>query len=244
MEYIRLVLSLVTFFSTLAGGFFTLKLKGNKVHYFIAFSAGTLVSISFLDLLPESVSIAANNSISLPLIFIVVLVGFLAYHLLEKVILIHSHSQEDESHEHNVGFLGGSALVLHSFLDGVAIGTAFQANFQLGIIIAFAVIFHDFADGLNTVTVLLKNNSSRKKAVAFLFLDATAPVIGAFSTLLFTIPEYFLAFILAWFVGEFLYLGATDMLPSAHRLKSSLKTVLATLIGVALIFILTRFLNF
>lgn len=244
MDFLRILLPIITFFSTLAGGLFTLNFKG-KTHYFLAFSAGTLLAISFLDLLPESSNIALANNVSLPLIYGIVLLGFVVYHLLEKLILIHSHSQEgEEKHEHKIGTLGGSALIFHSFLDGVAIGTAFQANFELGLLVALAVILHDFADGLNTVTILLKSKSSRKKALTFLFFDAIAPVIGSASTLLFSIPEYFLAFLLAWFVGEFLYLGATDLLPSAHELKSSRKTVLATLLGMLLIFLLTRILNF
>ncbi len=227
----------------MAGGLFTLKYK-SKLHYFLAFSAGTLMAIAFLDLLPESANIAIGNQVNLSLIFMTVLGGFIIYHLLEKLILIHSHSDEEGEHEHNFGVFGSSGLIFHSLLDGVAIGTAFQANFDLGIIVALAVILHDFADGLNTVTMLLKSKSSRKKVITFLVFDALAPVIGAFSTFLFSMPEYVLAFILAAFVGEFIYLGATHMLPSAHEMKSSKKTVLATLAGVALIFILTRFLTF
>ncbi|HET7152659.1 MAG TPA: ZIP family metal transporter [Candidatus Kapabacteria bacterium] len=243
MNAYRLILSVITFFSTMAGGLFTLRFK-SKLHYFLAFSAGTLVTISFLDLLPESSSIAQQNGVGLPAIFTAALIGFVVYHLLEKLILIHSHAQEEgESHEHVIGTMGGSALIVHSFLDGFAIGTGFQASFNLGLLVAMGVILHDFADGLNTVTFLLQAKSTRKRAITFLVADATAPVLGALLTYVFSIPVYWLAFILAWFVGEFLYLGAADLLPAAHQVRSSNKTILSTLFGVLVIWLLTGLLN-
>ncbi len=244
MELTQIVLSLIPFLSTLAGGLVTLHLRGRGTHYFLAFSAGTLVAISFLDLLPEAAGMAMRNSVGLGLVFMTVLAGFLTYHLLEKLIHIHTHAHAAPHEENAVGILGGSALVFHSFLDGVAIGTAFQASFSLGMLIALAVILHDFSDGVNTVTIMLKSGAANRKTLLFLGLDAIAPVVGASATLLLSIPEYLLAFLLAWFVGEFLYLGATDLLPSAHKLQSSAKTIAATFAGVALIFVLTRFLTF
>jgi ZIP family zinc transporter len=244
MNPLAILLPVATFFSTLAGGWFTLR-NQSKLNYFFAFSAGTLIAISFLDLLPESAALAAQNGIALSTIFFTVLAGFVVFHMLEKLILIHSHAQEEPGkHEHAVGTLGGSALIFHSFLDGVAIGIAFHADVKLGLLISFAVILHDFADGLNTVTLLLKSQSGTRKATVFLLLDALAPVAGALIALFVSIPEAALAFLLAWFVGEFIYLGATDMLPSAHSMKTSRSLVLATLAGVALIYALTRVLNF
>jgi zinc transporter ZupT len=48
---------------------------------------------------------------------------------------------------------------------------------------------------------------------------------------------------LAFFAGEFLYLGAADLLPEAHREKTSAKLVLATVLGIALIFATTQILR-
>ncbi len=237
---IVVVLSVITFGSTMAGGLFTLRYHA-KLHYFLAFSAGALVSIAFLDLLPGAASIALTTNTSLQNVFLTVVIGFVAYHLLEKLILIHTHAQEEGNHEHIIGALGGSAMIGHSLLDGVAIGTGFQTNVHLGMMIGLAVIMHDFADGTNTVSILLQSKARRKKTLLFLVFDAAAPMVGALSTLLFAMPLFWLAFLLAWFAGEFIYLGAADLLPSAHSLRSSKKTLIATLIGVLLVVFLTRF---
>ena len=69
-----------------------------------------------------------------------------------------------------------------------------------------AVIFHDFTDGINTVTLMLKNKQHVRKATIFLIMDALAPVLGVTVTSLIIINQTVLAIILAVFVGEFIYI--------------------------------------
>ena len=108
-------------------------------------------------------------------------------------------------------------------------------------LIALAVIFHDFPDGMNTVTLMLNHKNSTKKAKWCLLLDAVTPMLGAFSTLFFKLPENFLVLYLGFFAGFLLYIGASDILPEAHSKHSSIKTIGLTILGLVLIFIITRF---
>jgi ZIP family zinc transporter len=112
-----------------------------------------------------------------------------------------------------------------------------------GIIVAMAVICHDFSDGLNTVTVMLRSGNSIKSSMRMLLLDAIAPVLGVVSTLFFILPEQLLVYILPFFAGGFLYLGASDLLPEAHEKNPPLVTLTATLLGFAIILIVTWALN-
>ncbi len=111
----------------------------------------------------------------------------------------------------------------------------------MGILVAVAVISHDFSDGLNTVSLILAHKNTDKKALAFLFIDAIAPVLGGLSTLLFQLPKNILLLYLGFFAGFLLYIGASDILPEAHSQHSSYKTILMTIMGVLFIFIITRF---
>ena len=81
----------------------------------------------------------------------------------------------------------------------------------------FAVLAHDFADGLNTVTFMLATRNSRWRTIALLIVDAAAPVAGALLTNVIHIDSKLLAFQLAFFAGFLLYLGASDLLPEVHE---------------------------
>ena len=108
------------------------------------------------------------------------------------------------------------ALVGHSVMDGVGIGLAFQVSPAVGITVAIAVIAHDFCDGLNTVSLMLLHRHSTRSALRMLALDALAPVLGAASTLAFSVPPALLAPYLGFFAGFLLYIGVSDILPQAY----------------------------
>ena len=240
MEKLVIILAVATFLSTLIGGLVIIKFK-KYLHYFFAFAAGSLIAVSFLDLLPESLGIA--NSINFPVryIMLAVVFSFFFYSLLEKFFLTH-HEHHGDSHGHIMGPIGAGSLILHSFLDGVAIGAAFTVNASIGLIVAWAVIFHDFTDGINTITLMLKNKHHVKKAVVFLVMDALAPVLGILATTLIVIPENVLAIILAVFVDEFIYIGASSLLPEIKEHKSK-GLIGAMALGIILITILTSLLQ-
>ncbi len=105
----------------------------------------------------------------------------------------------------------------HSFMDGFAIGLGFHLDSHAGIIIAIAVLSHDFSDGINTFTIMRNAGNSNRSSIRMLILDAVAPILGAISTMFIKMPESFLVFILPFFAGGFLYLGAGDLLPEAHK---------------------------
>ena len=190
-----ILLSVGTFLSTLSGGLFSIKNKEN-MHKIMGFTAGVLVGVVFFDIFPEIISLINENGFSSTGVMVALVAGFLIFHILEKSILIH-HGHEDEYpiHKHpHVGIISGLALAGHSFMDGVGIGLGFQISSSVGLLVAFAVIAHDFTDGMNTVALVLSNKNSLNKARWFLLLDAAAPVLGVLSTFLFRVSENFLVF--------------------------------------------------
>jgi ZIP family zinc transporter len=175
---------------------------------------------------------------------IVIVAAFLFFHVLDRFLIFHAMGEGHVEHGlRTSGIVKAAGLAIHSFLDGVAIGAAFQVRFELGLVVALAVVFHDFSDGLNTVTVMLRSGSSSRTAFSWLFLDSVTLLLGATSTYMIPIPIYLVGFMLSFFVGEFLYLGAADLLPEAHRQGSSAMLVLATIAGVLIIFVTTQLLN-
>jgi len=88
-----------------------------------------------------------------------------------------------------------------------------------------------------------RSGSSTRSAFGWLFLDSVTPMIGAVVAFLAEIPLSIIAVILAFFTGEFLYLGATDLLPEAHRHRVSFKLLFATILGIAVIYTTTQLLH-
>jgi len=233
---LMIVLGLATFVFTLAGGAVAIKFK-RLLPFFFAFASGSLIAVSFFDILPESINIAESVNLPIKYVMLTIVLSFLLYSLIEKFFMTHHH-HEDEGHGHVMGPIGAGSLCVHSLLDGAAIGAAFAVNPAVGLVVAFAVLSHDFTDGINTVTLMLKNNHKIKHATLFLILDAIAPIIGILITSAFTIKPAVLALILAFFVGEFLYIGAANLLPETHKHHSKWITF-SMLFGAALIFIIT-----
>lgn len=237
-----ILFSFLAFTSTIFGGLFSLKNK-KSLHLIMSFTAGVLIAVCFFDILPEIFSIVSENKLDITPALIAIVAGFLVIHILEKIAVIHhAHEEEYADHKHpTVGLIGAGGLSFHSFLDGVGIGLGFQISSHIGLLIAIAVIAHDFSDGLNTVTLMLVNKNTTKKALMLLTVDALTPLLGVLSTRLFSIPNHVLILYLGFFAGFLLYIGASDLLPEAHNKHSSFKMIGLTILGVLFIFIITRF---
>src|SRR5712691_11915921 len=173
------VYALAAFAMTLAGGAFAFRYQ-RYLLYIMAFSSGLLIGVAFLDLVPEVAEIAFHEAVPIRWLMASVIAGFVAIFLLEKLTIIHSEKQHDApGHHHNVGLAGALGLSFHSFLDGLAIGVGFAAGPKVGMVVLLAVVAHDFADGLNTVTFMLATRNNAFRTGTLLLVDALAPVVGA-----------------------------------------------------------------
>lgn len=236
-----IALSAAAFVSTALGGAFALRFA-KSFRSILGLTAGVLLGVVGFDVLPELFALTQEHAIDPMRPMIALVAGFLLFHASEKLLLIH-HVQEDSyvSHHHpTVGVLSALALTGHSVMDGVGIGLGFQVSPRAGAMVALAVIAHDFADGLNTVTLMLTHGNRRGRALLALALDAAAPVAGAASTLLFHLPPLALALYLGFFAGFLLYIGAADILPEAHSEKSSAFTIVLTCVGAAFAYFVSR----
>lgn len=234
--------SLFTFISTFSGGLLALRFK-NRLHLIMGFAAGVILGVVSFDIFPEIISQVGETGINPVSPMIVLVIGFLLFHILEKSIVVHhAHENEYADHKHpHVGVLSALALAGHSFMDGVGIGLGFQINTALGFLVALAVVAHDFTDGMNTVTLMLTHKNTYSKTVGFLLLDALTPTLGALSTLFFQVSQTFLIMYLGFFAGFLLYIGASDILPEAHSKRSSYLTIVLTVLGALFTFLVTRF---
>ena len=228
MSWIAIPLSLCTVVSTLIGGLTALRLRAH-LETVLALSGGVVVAVALFDVLPE----AMKGIDDLRRVTTLVAAGFLLFFFQRALVLHHRDDPDEARAHHRVGALGAGALSVHSFVDGLGIGLAFGVDTLTGILVFVAVISHDFADGLNTVTFVLRQRGERRQALRWLAADASAPFFGAIVGSLVRISDTGLAYLLAVYSGFFLYVGASDLLPAAHERTSPLRVAL-TLAGFAL----------
>jgi ZIP family zinc transporter len=150
------------------------------------------------------------------------------------------HGSDEHDRSLRRGWVGAGGLSAHSFLDGLALGIGFQASTSVGIVVAVAILAHDCSDGMNTVSVVLKNGGSGRAAFLWLLADAAAPLAGTAASLLFHPPQGQLALVLAGFAGFFLYIGASDLLPEAFKAGSKARVMSAMLAGAATLYFAVR----
>ena len=235
-----ILISIAAFFSTFLGGLFALHLK-DRLHLILGFSAGAVIGVAFFDLMPEAIELVGANR-EPAFVTSIIALGFALYLALDRLIVLHRH--HDDTHEHaqsGRGLWGASTLSLHSFLDGVGIGLAFKVSPEIGLVVAAAVLAHDFSDGINTVSMILKNGGKRERALRWLLVDAIAPVFGVLVTLLFSVSEESLGMLIALFSGFFLYIGASDLLPESHHAHPKRWTTISTIIGMIVMYAVIKF---
>ena len=226
LAWIAIPLAALTSCSTLLGGFAALRVR-KDLATLIALTGGIVVAVALFDVLPEAIDAVGSSRRTTWLVG----AGFLAFFLAERALVLHHRDDAEHAKAHtHIGVLGAAGLSAHSFIDGLGIALAFHLNSGTGLLVFVAVISHDFADGMNTVSFILRQSGDVRNAVRWLVLDAAAPLAGAVVGTLASVSERHLGYVLAVYAGFFLFMGATDLLPEAHA-HPSFRRVALTVAG-------------
>lgn len=200
------------FFASFAAGLLPLitKKAENYIPYFISLASGILIGAALFKLLPESIEINGKAA-GLPM-----LIGFVVFYFPQKYFVMDAHDLE-ESRISKLGLAAFIGLALHSFTDGIGVGTA-QIR---GILshISFAVIIHKIPDALALSLILLVTGSRPKKIVLYLFFFAlTTPVGAALTELTLThVKPEWAGYAAGFSAGNFLAIAFGDIFRKIHK---------------------------
>ncbi|PJE58409.1 MAG: ZIP zinc transporter [Candidatus Portnoybacteria bacterium CG10_big_fil_rev_8_21_14_0_10_36_7] len=197
--------------------------------YLISFATGIILSVAFLDLLPESVS---NMSLGNPFLF--VLIGICAFFILEKsMVWYHCHG-ENECELHTSGPMSLIGDALHNFGDGIIIAIAFLANSITGVYVALAIVLHEIPQEISDFSILLHNGMDKKRALIYNLMVAFTAPLGALVTYYYA--DFFRANLgatLALAAGGLMYIAIADLIPQLHKITSSLKSIIQVVLFMA-----------
>ncbi len=225
-----LVVSLISFIGvvTLA---FKEKLLNKIVMLLVGFSAGALIGGAFLHLIPEALEDGVGETI-----FLYVILGFVAFYILEKVLhWRHCHKGKCEVHIFTYLNLIGDSV--HNFLDGLVIAASFVVDFKIGIVTTLAVVAHEIPQEFGDFGVLIYGGFGKSKALFYNFLTGLTAVIGAIvGFFLSSAIEESIIYLLPLTAGGFIYIAASDLMPELRKesdVKKSLPPFLLFLAGIA-----------
>lgn len=231
---ILILIGIAAGIATYIGGSLALRFR-DRVPLILGFSAGAVIGVALFDLLPEAFELGAPFH-EFSTLAAIIAIGFMAYMLIDRALLLLAPAESDHR-----GHVGAGSLTVHSFLDGLGIGLAFQVSPGLGATVALAVLVHDFSDGINTVNLSLSRTGKTHVAQGWLIADALAPLAGIFAASLIHANERTFSLLLALFAGFFLYIGASELLPDSHHRHPRYSTALITVLGAVLMWAAIHF---
>jgi zinc and cadmium transporter len=192
---------------------------------FVSFASGTLLGAAFLELIPESLSASSENVFQT--VFVAILVGILAFFILEKSLWRHCH--ERECPIHTFAYLNLLGDGVHNFIDGVIIAASFlvppMPNISLGVATTLAVIAHEIPQEIGDFSILIYGGFSKIKALSYNFLTATIAIFAAALTYFFSAYFPSLEYLLAFAAGGFIYIATTDLIPEMHKEQDLSKSI-------------------
>jgi len=189
-----------------------------NLNYFIAFAAGSLLSLSLVEILPESTELHTWGGFY-------TLVGFLLLFLFDS--FLHPHHHPETKEEHKPLFLAAwTGLLIHSWIDGLAIGVGFKTSPTLGALITLGIVLHKLVDGLTSCSLLLTVRASAPLGVAMTAGIALATPAGTvISLILGGFPRFLSPFLLSALLGltagTFIYVATADLLPYFHGKRNA-----------------------
>ncbi|MBP6003968.1 MAG: ZIP family metal transporter [Pyrinomonadaceae bacterium] len=203
----------------------------------VAFSAGALIGGAFFHLIPASLQ---KTGISLTL-FVWVLIGFSLFFALEQFLHWHHCRKAEATCKKPLTYLILFGDGLHNFIGGMAIAGTFLLDIRLGIAAWLAAAAHEIPQELGDMGVLLYGGWSKNQALVFNFLSSLTFLAGGL-VVYFVSYQFDISFLIPFAAGNFIYIGATDLIPEVNKhgsLSVNVKHFLSFIIGLGFMLIVT-----
>jgi len=232
-----LALSCLSFITTYIGVELAYAFKGNKkiVASGFGFSAGIMILISCVELMPE-----AASGIGMPAASFGVLSGITLIYIF-NLALPHTHFCKEQGRINlnlKTAYLVAFGLILHDFPEGFAMASSYIHSAGLGLLVAISIALHNLPEEF-AMAVPLVETGDKKVLHRLAFGSAMAEPIGA--TCGFLIASTFLKFnffILAFTAGAMIFISLHELLPEARRCKHNEWAILGVVVSLMTFYVL------
>ncbi len=182
----------------------------------VAFAAGSLIGGAFLHMIPAGISNYGNTTT----FYLWILLGFSLFFCLEQFLHWHhcQHQTTDQKRPLTYLILIGDGL--HNFIGGLAVAGTFIIDIRLGIMAWLAAAAHEIPQELGDFAVLIHGGWEKRRALLFNVLSALTFLLGGISAYIASF-HLDVAFLLPFAAGNFLYIGASDLVPEVNKQKNT-----------------------
>ena len=233
--WLSLGLGLLAGLADLLGGLLLVRRSPSmrSLRYFVALGAGFMLGAALLEMVPESLAINARWAAPL------LLAGYCGVHFVQHTLVPHFHFGEETHHGEFLSRKNTYSVLLglgiHTFFDGIAIGSGFTISTWLGWVLFGAVFLHKLPEGFTVASVMLAGGQGRRAAInSALFLGAMTLA----GVLAINLEPAWVKAGLPLSAGVTVYVSATDLVPEVNR-EPGVRMALVFFAGVV-VFLLLR----
>ena len=235
------ILTTLAGLSTLLGTipiFFKIKTKKILVSA-LSFASGVMITVSIIDLIPESINYLNQTFKIVPTILIssiFIVSGIIISMTIDKYI-----NTKREGEIYKVGIISMIAIILHNIPEGIATYLSSENNFKLGLSLTIAIALHNIPEGISIAVPLYYAKKSRGKALLYTLSSALSEPLGAILAYLFLskiINNTIMGLLMAIIAGIMIQISLYELLPTSFKYKNKKQTIIYLIIGI--LFMLTN----
>jgi len=237
---IAFLLTLIAGLSTTIGAFITFfinkKHLGTKFCYLclaMGFSAGVMIFVSFVELLPESI-----KNIGFQYAMIAFFIGMIIIYLIDTLIPhVYAEEKEDKPNKKLMasGVLIAIGIAIHNFPEGIAVFFSSLSSFKFGLPIAIAIALHNIPEGISVAMPIYYATKKKRKAFWYSFLSGVSEPIAALLSIVILyrfINDFTLNIIFAAVAGIMVFISFDELLPYAYKHHNKHTIILGILSGM------------
>jgi len=203
----------------------------------VAFSAGSLIGGAFFLMIPEGLHDFEN----IKMFFLYLVAGFSLFFILEQFLHYHHCKKAESDCRKPMSYLILIGDGLHNLIGGLSIAGLFIIDFRIGFFAWLGAVFHEIPQELGDFAALVHGGWKKKKALLYNFFSSLTFLIGGLITY-FISSKIDVSFLIPFAAGNFIYIGATDLIPEVNKhtiLKNNIIHFLFFAIGILLMYILS-----
>lgn len=213
--------------------FIFLKKKDTILVSSLAFAAGVMITVSLIDLIPESYMKLSQYLPFFPTFLVVLIgmnIGILLSSFVEKKV-----SKQENSSLYKIGLISMLAIILHNIPEGIATYISCKNDFRLGMKLTLAIALHNIPEGISISVPIYYATQKKKKAFFYTLLSGFSEVLGAIFAFLFLknfMNDFFMGFLYSMIAGIMITISIKELLPESIHYGFFKKTCLFFLLGM------------